>query len=81
MLCYAMLSRPSSTLPVFEEKVLVVAGEGWGSNVEQCCSRCAKFDDDKYVGNHLGNFDVISVGSRVFLSSCLLLIVVAFLRL
>ena len=29
-------------LPVFEEKVLVVAGEGWGINVEQCCSCCAR---------------------------------------
>ena len=44
VLCNAMLSRSSLTLPVFEEKVLVVAGEGWGSNVEQCSSCCARTD-------------------------------------
>ena len=45
--CYAMLTRPSSMLPVFEEKVLVVAGEGWDSNVEQCCSCCARTDESR----------------------------------
>ena len=39
-----MLSKPSSALPVFEEKVLVVAREGWDSNVE-CCSCCARIDE------------------------------------
>ena len=34
--------QPSSTLPVFEAKVLAVAGEGWDSNVEQCCSCCVE---------------------------------------
>ena len=35
-----MLSKLSSTWTVFEEKVLVVAGDGWGSSVEQCCCCC-----------------------------------------
>ena len=40
-----MLSKPSSTLPVFEKKkLLVVAGEGWGSSVERC-SYCARLDE------------------------------------
>ena len=37
------LSMPSSTLPVFDEKVLVVA---WWSNVE-CCSCCARSDESQ----------------------------------
>ena len=40
-----MLSKPSSALTVFEEKVLVVAREGWDSSAEQCCSCCARSDE------------------------------------
>ena len=32
-------------LPVFEERVLVVAGEGWGSHIEQYCSCCTSSDE------------------------------------
>ena len=42
-----MLCKPSSTLPVFEEKLLVVAGEGWGSTVDQCCSCCSRLDESR----------------------------------
>ena len=40
-------SKPSLTSPVFEEKVLVVAGGVWGSHVEQCWSCCARFDESR----------------------------------
>lgn len=36
MLCYLG--------PVFEAKALVVAGVGWDSSVEQCCSCCVRSD-------------------------------------
>ena len=34
-------------LPVFEEKVLVVAGESWGSNVEQTVLAVRGFDESR----------------------------------
>ena len=49
-----MLSRPSSTLPVFEEQVLVVAGEGWDSNLE-CCTCRARSDESRQRKKQIWN--------------------------